>query len=254
LLWPLGVGSMLTNAAAIHYTSAQEQQAVERSLGLRDGWIVPLGVDDPPHTPSNAPGEFRIHFGSLGVRPYVLALGRLHPVKGLEILLDSFLEVVQDPRLREWQLVVAGGGDQRYASSLARRVSEQNGKARVLFAGWLDGDLKVAALRGAALLAQPSYHENFGLSVAEALLCGVPVLVSEHVALADLIRKTHVGWVCSLDRAALVSALRDILLDGSERAIRGAAAREMAVSEFTWPSLARRLMALYSSVERGAVG
>jgi glycosyltransferase involved in cell wall biosynthesis len=115
----------------------------------------------------------------------------------------------------------------------------------VVFSGWLEGQARVSALRQAALVASPSHQENFGLSVVEALACGVPVLVSREVNLAAEVEAAGAGWVAPLDHAALVASLRDAMLHGDERAQRGRAGRELVCRRFTWSAVGEQLLAMY---------
>jgi glycosyltransferase involved in cell wall biosynthesis len=112
----------------------------------------------------------------------------------------------------------------------------------------LDGLDKLAALQGAAILALPSRQENFGIVVAEALACGVPVLVTEHVNIAREITASQSGWVTPLERAPLLEALRDILQRGDERLRRGGRASEFARAHFHWSTVAAELVDLYRTV------
>jgi glycosyltransferase involved in cell wall biosynthesis len=176
-------------------------------------------------------------------------LSRLHPKKGLELFLDAFLDVTTEHEFEQWRLVMAGEGESRYVSKLKHMVDKRQGGERVLFTGWLDGDEKLSALKEAELLSLPSRQENFGLSVVEALACGVPVLISPHVNLADEIRSANAGWITSLERAQIVQTLIKALHDEGERGRRGAAGCNYA-HRFAWSGIATGLATLYRSVSR----
>jgi len=197
--------------------------------------------------PSGA-GSFRCRYPSLRHDPYVLVLCRLHPKKGLELFLEVFLEVTRGDEFQQWQLVVAGEGEAGYVASLKRLVREQGGQDRVCFSGWLDGAEKVAALREAALLALPSHQENFGLSVVEAMACGVPVLLSMQVNLAAEIQAAGAGWIAPLERAALLEILAQALRGEHERIQRGQAGCELVRRRFLWSAVAAELAALYEAM------
>jgi glycosyltransferase involved in cell wall biosynthesis len=248
LLWHLGVGQMLRGAAAIHYTSAEERQQSERPLGLCHGVVIPLGVDREPLAVAGAPESFRRSHPSLAEHPYVLVLSRLHPKKGVELLLGAFLDASRRDEFRDWRLVIAGDGEREYVKALKRHALDHCGDERIVFTGWLGAEDKAGALRGAALLALPSYQENFGVSVVEAMACGVPVLVSTQVDLAQEIAAAGAGWVADLSRPAVTEALVEALRAGEERSRRGAAGRALARDRFTWPPAAARLAGLYRSI------
>ncbi|MBI3016262.1 MAG: glycosyltransferase, partial [Candidatus Tectomicrobia bacterium] len=248
LLWHFGVKKMLRGAAEIHYTTAAERRLAEGVLGLRRGIVIPLGVNQELIRAAVVPDSFRPRYPTLEKDPYVLVLSRLHPKKGLDLFLEVFLEVTRRGEFQDWRSVVAGDGDPGYVAGLKGRVQELGGNGRVVFTGWLHGAEKVAALQGAELLALPSHQENFGLSVVEALACGVPVVVGTPVNLSEEIQAAGAGWVVPLERAALADVLGEVLRDEQERQRRGAAGRKMVLSRFTWPRVASQLVELYGSL------
>ena len=247
LLWHLGARQMLTRAAAVHYTTRAEQRLAEAPLGLRRGVVIPVGIDLEPYQAPADVARFRFRHPSLGEHPYVLVLGRLHPKKGLELLLEAFFTATADPRLRDWRLLVAGDGDPAYVAQVRRGIRDRAWDDRVVFSGWLAGAEKLAALQGAALLALPSHQENFGQVVVEALACGVPVLLSQHVNLAEDVQSAGAGWVVRLEPSAIVAGLCDALSQPQERQRRGAAGRQLA-SHFDWARVASQLTSLYGAL------
>lgn len=247
LLWRLGASRLVRGAAAIHYTSAAERRGAEAIAGAGDpgrGAVIPLGVDPDLLAAPPPPGVFRREWPVLGEAPYVLALGRLHPKKGLETLLRAFAGVAGP----EWRLVIAGDGEPAYVAGLRRLAADLGAGARVVFTGWLEGGPRAGALRDAALLALPSRQENFALSVVEALACAVPVVISDAVNLADDVRAAGAGWVVSLDEAALAAGLGEALDGEPERARRGKAGRELVERRFTWTRIGSDLADLYRAL------
>jgi glycosyltransferase involved in cell wall biosynthesis len=251
LFWQLAVKKMLRGAAAIHYTAQPEMEAAQNSLKLERGVVIPLGVELEPMPDSNALHTFRQQHPSLKSNPYVLLLSRLHPKKGVDLLLKAFLDLTREKQFGEWKLVLAGEGPESYVETLKRTVQQDGGHDRVLFPGWLEGIKKSSALQDASLLALPSHHENFGLCVMEALAHGVPVLISSYVNLAPEIKEAGVGWIVPLESVALQEQLADALSHDEERARRGRAGQDFA-RRFTWREIAPDLERLYLSlIERG---
>lgn len=249
VFWNAGVQSMLTGAAAIHYTTQGEQQAVENSLGLNHGVVVPLGVETPSRPGPDVVVKLAARFPALLDHPYVLVLSRLHPKKALEVLVAAFVSLVGRHEFRNWRLVLAGEGPAEYVASLKRIVDEHNASEFVIFPGWLEGDDKEAALGNASLLALPSYHENFGLCVMEALAAGVPVLISPHVNLADEVEAARAGWIAAVNKTDIEAKLGEALGSEAERFKRGQAGKELS-HNFLWESVALRLKEMYSAVMR----
>jgi glycosyltransferase involved in cell wall biosynthesis len=247
VFWNAGVKTMLTGAAAIHYTTPGEQQAVESSLGLNHGVVVPLGVEAPTTPGPDAVVKLAARFPALLDHPYVLVLSRLHPKKALEVLVEAFVSLVKRPEFRNWRLVLAGEGPADYVASLKRIVAEHNASELVIFPGWLEGEHKEAALGNASLLALPSYHENFGLCVMEALAAGVPVLISPYVNLADEVQDAQAGWIAGVNKTDIEAKLREALGSQAERSSRGQAGKELS-HKFLWESVALQLKQVYSAV------
>ena len=245
LFWHLGVKQMLTGAAAIHYTSAEEKRLVETGLGLSKGVVVPNGLDlsflNRRTEPFGAPQS------EIGDSPYILALSRIHPKKGFELLIESFAALKKSGLFSSWRLIFAGDGDAGYVDQLKALARRRGLNRDALFVGWLDGDRKYAALKDASLLAMPSYQENFGISLIEAMACGVPVLVSPHVNLAPEIEKAAAGWVAALGEDKLTSALAEALGNEQERWRRGNNGRDLAGS-YAAAKVATRLIDLYRSL------
>jgi glycosyltransferase involved in cell wall biosynthesis len=153
LFLKFGGTSMLRHAAAVHYASAREKHLSEVAMRLNHGVVIPLGIDFDSRLKTSGeqngprPGN---------PRPYVLVLSRLQPTKGIDVLLEAFLDVRSDERLANWQLVIAGEGSPSYEAALKQTVKERNAGDAVLLTGWLDGEAKCRVLAGASLLALPS--------------------------------------------------------------------------------------------------
>ena len=239
VFWHAGIQRMLEGASAIHYTASGEQEAVENSLNLKNGFVAPLGVD------ALASGSSNGSFGEVGGHPFVLVLSRLHPKKELETLIEAFLAAAVKPELEHWRLVIAGDGETDYVNHLKEVAGDDS---HVLFTGWLQGEKKEAALRNASLVALVSRQENFGLCVAEAMAHGVPVLVSPQVNLAADIEQSGSGWVAPIDKEKLTDVLTEVMSDDDERNARGRAGRELAQRRFTWDVIAHQLAQVYSSI------
>ena len=229
---------LLRGAAAIHCTSDEERRSVEAELNVQSAVTIPLGVEEsliaaPPVTKRMAS---------------VLAVSRLHPVKNLEAFIHAFADAVETfgdtPR---WTLIVAGSGDAAYEQRLRQVVHERRVETRVSFAGWVDRDAKVSLLRSASIFALPSLHENFGVSLVEALACGLPAFVTRQVHLSSMVATAGAGWVVEPDR----EALRDGLLQAWRDLVAGRTfdgpARTLA-QRFAWSRVAVELTTLYSSI------
>ena len=241
VFWQVSGKGMLRGAAAVHYTTEAEKLATEALFGLNHGKVIALGIETKFST-SLSRDQLTHHFPSLASDPYVLVLSRLHPKKGLDVLIDAFFSLPE--KFAHWRLVLAGDGRADHVSSLKEKAAHAD---RVLFTGWLDGEKKDAVLSGASLLALPSHQENFGLCVVEALSHSVPVLLSPHVNLAEEIVLANAGWIATVNKDALAARLAEALDDEDELARRGRAGKELS-QKYSWESTAQGLAELYRTV------
>ena len=245
IMWHIAARRMIKEAAAIHYTTAEEKVLAENSKSLGNGVVIPLGIEmgvthnsGPIHDPPFSAGG-----------PYVLALSRIHSKKNLDLLVEAFLSVTSTrSELTHWRLVIAGDGDSGYLASLRAQSERLDGKDRVVFTGWIEGEEKALVLRGASLFALPSRQENFGIAAAEAMANGVPVVVSKHVNLAPEIETVEAGWVTSLVASEFSRTLAEAMSDEEERRRRGAAGKVFAEEQLSWARSSAELKKLYASV------
>ena len=177
----------------------------------------------------------------------MLYLGRLHPVKGLDALIDAW-RIVQKAFPR-WRLVIAGDdadyqGTSGYMAELRRRAAAC-GAARLSFAGELTGPAKWDAYRDAAVYVLPSLSENFGVTVAEALAAGTPVIASDRTPWRDLPAR-GAGWCVEVGAAPLAACLREALAaDDAALQRMGMRGRRWMEAEFSWIDVGRRMAATY---------
>ncbi|HXC68717.1 MAG TPA: glycosyltransferase [Pyrinomonadaceae bacterium] len=244
VFWQVSGKGMLRRAAAVHYTTDAEKLSTERLLGLNHGKVIALGIET---TASASHAKLEQHFPELASEPYMLVLSRLHPKKGLDVLIDAFLALVQVEKFAHWRLVIAGDGPEAYVLKLKAMAGSSAQRDRIVFTGWLDGEEKDAVLGGASLLVLPSHQENFGLCVMEALSHSVPVLVSPHVNLAEEIVLANAGWIATVDKDALISRLAEALGDEEERVRRGLAGKQLS-QKYSWDTAAKSLIDLYKQV------
>ncbi len=238
----------IEQAAALHYTSEDERRLAQPYARGRPSLVVPLGLTTADYAELPAPGGLRAAHPELGGRPVLLFLGRLDAKKGLDLLIPAFARLTAAGA--DLQLVLAG--PDRGARPEAERLVAEHGLAgRVTFTGMLRGEAKKAALGDAALFVLPSYRENFGLAVVEAMAAGLPVLVSDQVAIWREIEADGAGWVTDTSVEGVAAALSAALADPEALAARGRRARESARRRFDWSAVTPQLCAGYRAVVEG---
>lgn len=230
----------LEGASAIHVTSRREaDEARAFGFDLPPLCEIPNGVDADP--PSNATASAAIQ--AVGERgEYALFIGRINWKKGLDRLLRAMPHV---PRLR---LVLAGNDEEAYRRTLEPIAAAHGVSDRITFTGPVAGADKALLLRRAQMLVLPSYSENFGNVVLEAMAAGRPVVVTPEVGVADIVREANAGIVADGAPGSFGAAMARLAADAPLRASLGANGLEAARARFTWDAVAARMEALYASV------
>ena len=202
-------GVVLGGAARIIATSHDEREELIEG-GISDGKVIIRrnGVDlnEFEHLPPR--GRFRSELGLADGYPLVLYLGRLSRIKGLDLLLRAFAGLDVSAHLA----IVGPDDKDGCVEELTRLREELNLQGRVVFAGPRFGLKKLEALADADLFVLPSQHENFGNAVVEAVVCGVPVIVTDRCGVAPYVRD-RAGLVVPYDAESLRGALDQMLTD-----------------------------------------
>jgi glycosyltransferase involved in cell wall biosynthesis len=202
---------------------------------------VSYGTPGPGNAdPAAQRDAFLRKFPHLRNQRLLLFLGRIHPKKGCDLLIDAFAAVAQrDPTLH---LVMAGPDSVNLQPGLARRAAEL-GVTRITWAGMLSGDLKWGAFRAAEAFVLPSHQENFGIAVAEALACRLPVLISDKVNIWREIKQDRAGFVAEDSASGTVGLLQQWLdLDAPERLAMAQEAEQSFQRRFHIEAAARSLL------------
>jgi glycosyltransferase involved in cell wall biosynthesis len=196
LYWPWAEYRVLKHARQVLFTSEEERLLARTSFWLYScrERVVSYGTAGAPGDDLHAQHEaFLQRFPALRGHRYLLFLGRIHPKKGCDLLLDAFTRAMRrDPTLH---LVMAGPDQTAWRGELEKIASSAGISAQVTWTGMLDGAVKWGAFAGAEAFVLPSHQENFGIGVAEALSCGVPVLISDKVNIWREISADEAGLV-----------------------------------------------------------
>jgi glycosyltransferase involved in cell wall biosynthesis len=241
----------LASAAGIHFTSAQEAKISERfGIQTRD-LVIPLGVTPLVMPP---PGEARRQLGISDNQPLLLFMSRLDPKKGLNLLIPALERLLvgatHESPLPDFHFVLAGANpqDPDYESQIAERIKASPLFSCTTITGFVTGQLKAALLQDADLFVLPSYYENFGIAVAEAMVAATPVVISDQVHIWEEVERTQAGWVCACDVDALTECLRESLQDAGERQRRGMKGQEYALKNYSWDAIAQQTIQVYRQI------
>lgn len=225
----------LETSAAVHATAASEAESL-RKLGIKAPIaVIPHGMEVPAesqieHIPSS-PGDVRT----------LLFLSRIHPKKGLLELVEAWSKV----RPSGWRVVVAGPDERGHRAEVEAAISRLRVSEDFSFVGQVTQAEKARLFRSADVFVLPTFSENFGLVVPEALSYGVPVLTTRGAPWSEL-EATHSGWWIETGTDALAGALEQILAmsEGRLRAM-GRNGRRLVIERYGWTAVVKKHVELY---------
>jgi len=235
IAWALFQRRDLSTASALHATSEEELNNC-RQAGFRGPVaIVPNGIGLAELTSVSG-----LPTPSSQIRT-ALFVGRLHPVKGLMNLIQAWNEV----RPNGWRMVVAGGDQDGHRAELESEIAARGLTDVFEFVGPVEGQQKEKLYRDADLFVLPSYSENFGMSAAEALASGLPVITTRGTPWKDLIEH-RCGWWVEIAPAALAQALGEATqMDDETRRGMGERGRQLVAQKYSWSRVAKEMKSVY---------
>ncbi len=186
---------MLRDAKAVIFTCEEERLRSRESFSRYhcNEEIAVLGIHSPVGNAATQRQAFLENFPHLKNKRLLLFLSRIHPKKGCDQLITAFAQAaVRDPRLH---LVMAGPDSLGWGKKLREMADSLGIAERITWTGMLGGDLKWGSYHAAEAFILPSHQENFGIVVAEALACGLPVLISNQVQIWREIENAQAGFV-----------------------------------------------------------
>ena len=226
----LGQHANLRNADMLHATCEKEYLEIRR-FGLKQPVVVlPNGIDLPECLPVRSDSGPR----------RLLFLGRLHPVKGIEYLLEAWRNLAA--AFPDWELAIAGPGEDAYVEHLKRLAAKG---IRTVFLPEVNGAERTRTYARADLYVLPSHTENFGMTVAEALAAGTPVVTTDGTPWTKL-PEVGAGWCIPVGSAALEAALnRALSLSREELTVMGQNGRDWMKNDFGWSTIGERMFRAY---------
>jgi glycosyltransferase involved in cell wall biosynthesis len=233
MYWPWGDYCVLRDAAAVLFTCEEERMLARQSFWLYRARerVVNFGTGSPPGDEDAQREEFSQRFPETRGKRVLLFMGRIHPKKGCDLAIEAFAKVLASDS--EWHFVLAGPDQIGWQARLLHLVEKHKIGARITWAGMVRGNLKWGAIRSAEVLFLPSHQENFGIVVAEALACGVPVLISNRVNIWREVLADGAGLIEPDNTLGATSLLRQWTnMAAHSRAAMRLAARRSFASRF----------------------
>lgn len=183
------------------------------------------------------------------VKKQVLFLSRVHVKKGIEVLFDAWKRIHSE--FADWRLLVVGNGEAEYIQSLERRVECLDLKDSIRILPPVFGNDKIRLYQESALFCLPSYSENFGMVIAEAMSCGTPVITTTNCPW-EILNETNTGWCIDLSVDNLEHALREAMwMDANALYDMGQKASKLIFDNFDYRSVTRKTLRLYEWLLNG---
>jgi len=242
--WVWGYKILKDASKVIALTKTEAEQCKMMGVDEDKIEIIPNGIDLSEYENLPGRGEFRKKY--LLNEKIILYLGRIHKIKGPDLLARAFAELSKE--IDNVKLVIAGPDD-GYLTSLKKLVADLEISDKVLFTGPLYGEEKLRAYVDADVYVLPSVYETFPVSVLEACACGVPVIVTDRCGIADII-DNKVEYVVEYNKDQLKDAIIKVLSDEGLRRRFGEEGKRLVREKFGWDVVVAKVENIYRNVTR----
>lgn len=242
--WVWGYSILKTASKAFALTKMELDEHKEMGVGEDKIEIVPNGIDLSEYEAPPRRGEFRKKYGIKDDEKIVLYLGRIHKIKGIDLLVNAFAEIVEE--LDNVKLIIVGPDD-GFLSILKRQIEGLKIGNKILFTGPIYGRDKLEAYVDADVYVLPSVYETFPTTVLEAWACGTPVIITDRCGIADIV-DGRAGCVVEYDKDQMRNAIIKILSDGELRRGFREEGRKLVKNEFGWERVVLDIEKIYLSL------
>jgi glycosyltransferase involved in cell wall biosynthesis len=239
--WVWGYSILKTASKAFALTKMELDEHKEMGVGEDRIEIVPNGIDLSEYEAPPRRGEFRKKYGIKDDEKIVLYLGRIHKIKGIDLLVNAFAEIVEE--LDNIKLIIVGP-DYGFLSILKRQIEGLKIGNKILFTGPIYGRDKLEAYVDADVYVLPSVYEAFPTTVLEAWACGTPVIITDRCGIADIV-DGRAGCVVEYDKDQMQNAIIKILSDEELRRGFREEGRKLVKNEFGWEGVVLDIEKIY---------
>ena len=235
---------ILHNASCVFaLTEVEKEQYLKMGVDENKIEIVPLGInlEEYENLPQN--GRFRSRFNIAEEDKLILFVGRIHEIKGLDLLVDAFNDLIDHNGEVSIKLAIVGPDD-GYLSKLEEKINEYSLKENVIITGPLYKEEKQEALVDCDLFVMPSKYESFTTSGLEAMACGKPLVLTKNNHIHDWV-DGNVGIACDDDKDSLRKAIETVLFDDDLSAVYGAKGKELIKAKYNWDIINTQILDIY---------
>jgi glycosyltransferase involved in cell wall biosynthesis len=240
----------IAGSAALHFTSGQEAEISARFGVNTQDLVIPLGVIPPQSTLKDDLDSTLDQWNIPRNKPLLLFMSRIDPKKGLDLLIPALEKLLADGV--DFHFVLAGTNPQDpvYEAEVKSQIANSVLRSHTTITGFVTGSAKAILLQAADLFILPSYYENFGIAVAEAMVARTPVVISDQVHIYPQVRDSQSGWVVKTDVSELVESIKQAISNFPELQRRGLNAKNYALHHFSWDAIAQQTIQAYQQCRR----
>ena len=233
----------LSHASCIHATANQEADNI-RAFGLGNPIaIIPIGIDVSEYSPAEDCAMIENRWPAFKDNKTVLFLSRILSVKGLLNLAKAWCNLCC--RFKDWHLVIAGPDMNGHLAEVQTAIKTAGAENRTIFTGPVYGELKKKLFAACDVFVLPSFSENFGIVIAEALASAKPVITTKGTPWTEL-HTHHCGWHIDIGPRPLEEAMRQAMsISDSQRVEMGKRGRKLIENNYCWPRIASRMIDVY---------
>jgi glycosyltransferase involved in cell wall biosynthesis len=247
LYWRLFEHHRISGAASVHALTQAEREQYRRVVKSGRCFIVPAGIRLDGDAASERPKSRKN-----GAAKTILFLGRIHPIKGLDLLLPAFARCLKTQP--SWELILAGADEGGYAGKISTLVRKLKLEENVKMPGLVGGPQRARLLREADVFVLPSYSEGFSVAVLEAMAEALPVLMTNQCGFPQAARAGAARIVPATEEG-LTEGLQQLMgMSDGERYRMGLKGRELVGREYAWPMVARKMIGAYEKIVRRQAG
>jgi glycosyltransferase involved in cell wall biosynthesis len=237
----------IKNAIAVHYTSEDEADKCHSFLGLKNREIiVPNGIELSEFNNLPARDNLWKRYSILKHKKVVLFLGRINCIKGLDLLVKAYSRLARERN--EVHLMIVGPDENNYIEKVKKSLRNEGIFERVTFTGMLSGKRKLEAFAGSDVFILPSYSENFGMAVVEAMACNLPVIISSQVGIYKEVESAKAGIIVHANSNELHDALVKILDNNQEALEMARRGRKLVEEYFASEKIADKMIKVFGEI------
>ena len=236
----------LNKASAIQYSTINEM-LLAKPLGINSKYFIsPNSINHSKYDKLPAKGYFREKYNLNNNQKIIIHFGRINFVKGLDILVKAFAKTLKE--FEDIILVLAGPDNEGFRTQVEKWINKEGISEKIIFTGMLRGDASLELLSDADIFALPSYTESFGMAVAEAMACGLPVVISDKVNIYRDVLEAKAGIVTKCDADEVSDAFINLLGDDNKRLNFGKAGINLVKEKYDPNNITSNIINIYQDL------